>query len=287
MKGDEKVFVGFPFPRMVIPEVEVDGDVIRWRPGGTRLMGPLNRVLYDFTKLKKATDVQVFVKKYGPLYLCEEHGWPVGHRPPDHVFCPPRFWKERGELFLGERVARYRQLSDWASEILKIAEKARVGAPLTPAELRATALADNPKAFYDARGEVSETVSVDSVSRVWELVNVWLRLGDPRPWLAPPQANGVFKLEFRSGHLRLPPREKMSFPVHVYVQIENSRQLFAALAMQLASHVSGGMGLTTCDACGALYVPKRTPIQGRKHFCSRCGKAAAIRLWKREHGRQS
>src|SRR5208283_4176056 len=104
--------------------------------GGTRVMGPLNGVLWDFMQLSRAADVQGFVKRYGPLYLCDEHGLPVLHRHPDKL-CLPRYRKKGRDLFLEEPVARYLELSQRASALVKIADKARLGTPLTVAEIRA------------------------------------------------------------------------------------------------------------------------------------------------------
>jgi hypothetical protein len=278
-------FPDFPFSQCVIPEVRLlDGELF-WTPGGTKLIAGFDRLLFDFAALEGEKGVLQFAQKYGPLYLCEKHNWPVMHQA-NRVPCPPRFRMQGGELVLSEPAKAYLEGSRRVRELLKVAEKANSGKPITAIALAQAGLMhrgtiDAPTSAGTPAPEVF--VGFESKHLVMGLVNVWLKQGDPRPHLAL-RRDGRFELQFVSGDQSynassLPKQLEAAIP-----QFLTSGLLFAALAMQIASHVSGGMGLTVCDGCGGFYVPKRTPIQGRKHFCSRCGKSTAQRLWKREHG---
>lgn len=52
--------------------------------------------------------------------------------------------------------------------------------------------------------------------------------------------------------------------------------LFGALLVKLLSAISGS-GFSSCSECGDVYVPKRKPRAGEAHYCSKCGREAAVR----------
>jgi transposase-like protein len=71
-------------------------------------------------------------------------------------------------------------------------------------------------------------------------------------------------------------RKRLSGSVPIY----ETGGLFPVLSAQLAMAISGGGGLVTCSACKSLYVPRRAPAAGRRHFCNDCGLKTARRFGK-------
>jgi hypothetical protein len=120
------------------------------------------------------------------------------------------------------------------------------------------------------------TLGADSLRLIQGLVSHWLWLAAPSPFFA--LKDNRFELLFTSGDGAVNPPRKLE---SVALQITAGGLLWAALALQLASAISGGAGLATCSACGALFLPRRVPAQMRNHFCSQCGTRAAWRLAKR------
>jgi hypothetical protein len=91
--------------------------------------------------------------------------------------------------------------------------------------------------------------------------------------------NQRFELLFTSGDAAVNAPRKLE---SVAWQIKAGGILWAGLALQLASAISGGAGLSTCSACGALFPPRRVPAEKRNRFCAQCGTRAAWRLAKRK-----
>lgn len=56
----------------------------------------------------------------------------------------------------------------------------------------------------------------------------------------------------------------------------DDNSLLGILTLQLLTAVAGVSG-TVCASCGAWYTPSRRPAAGRKNYCRRCGRAAAVR----------
>ncbi|GEM_PF-3611749 len=55
------------------------------------------------------------------------------------------------------------------------------------------------------------------------------------------------------------------------------RHLFAALMTELVFAMTGTAGFVKCAGCGAPFAPKRQPTPGMRHYCVKCGRAAANR----------
>jgi hypothetical protein len=263
----------FPAAFRVVPDVELSGKNVRWRPGGTKpLPAPDGRLLLNFFDLKDVDGVLRFAQTYGPLYLCEKHKLPVMHNRP--TLCPPLFRAQAEELIIFEPVDAVLWYSQQARRLYALAELANAGLPISVAKWAEA----NVAGPYTTPGR-APTYGPESKQIVAGLVNWWLVLGDPRPSLTV-GANGRFELHFRSGDQAVSNPPKQLAPA--VPQLCNGGLLFATLAMQIASAVSGGLGLATCSACGTLYVPNRAPVPGRRSFCRQCGPRAAWRLSKRE-----
>jgi hypothetical protein len=277
-------FMPFPAAPQVIPDVRLSRrEFLCWRPGGTKPIASFERLLHDFVDLTDARGVLEFTMKYGPLYLCSEHKRPVMHRL-DRVLCPPHFKSGVNDLELSEPVAAYLGFSRMARALLGVADKATSGKTITADEWIKCGLAGSYTAHAVRAGGTSNAPSrlpfpthgFEAKRMVEGLVNMWLMWGDPRPRVAL-RADGRFEAQFVSGNQTISGVPKELEPAAA--QLANGL-LFAALAMQLVSAVSGGLGLATCSNCGVFYVPKRAPAQSRRHFCPKCGPRAAWRLSK-------
>ncbi len=286
-----KGFMPLPTASQTIPDVWLsDRELLCWSPGGTKLMKSFGRVLYDFLSLKDTRGVLEFAEKYGPLYLCAEHEWPVMHRI-DRVLCKPSFEKSAGGLVLSEPASAYLRWSRMANALHEAGYKARNGKPITADEWVRVGVRGSFAARPTPVGSKSDppsprplpTHGMEAQRMVAAMVNFWLTIGDPRPRLAL-RADGPFEIQFESGD-----RSFTGVPKDLELaaaQLGCGGLIFAALAMQLASAVSGGVGFATCSNCGAFYVPNRTPAAGRRQFCLQCGPRAAWRLSKREARRK-
>lgn len=51
--------------------------------------------------------------------------------------------------------------------------------------------------------------------------------------------------------------------------------LFGAMAMQVASRVTGRAALAICHNCGSLYAPEKRPDPNRRNYCPECRRAGA------------
>lgn len=269
-----------PFPEEPVPEVWLSGkDYLCWRPGGTKRAPSLDRMLYEFMSLAGSDSVLRFAQKYGPLGLCK-HGMPAMAHKRNRVLCPPYYQKTRAGLHIRERVSDILVWAARADALYRIAVKTQNGEPISGAEWQRAGLGGHRQVSL-ATGEFSElplpSGGIEAKRLLSGIVNIWLRYGDPRPYLLL-DASGRLELKFRSGDQSIG-----GFPSELdtaAAQIGSNPNL-AVLSMQLATAVAGGAGLTTCSACGTLYSPKRTPVPGRRHFCTQCGKRAAYRLSKR------
>lgn len=280
-------FIPFPAAPQTIPEVWLSGrgdELLCWRPGGTKLIASFGRLLYDFLNLKDAKGVLQFAEKYGPLYLCEAHERPVMHLI-GRALCKPRIQKYAGELELSEPVSAYIKYSRWAGALLKAGDKARTGKPISADEWAKAGLGGSFTVRVTRAGSKSDppsplpfpTHGIEAKRMVAGMVNFWLTMGDPRPRLAL-RADSLFEVQFESGDHTISgvPKELE----RAAAQLGYGGLIFAALAMQLVSAVSGGVGLATCSSCGVFFVPKRTPAANRRQFCPQCGQRAAWRLSK-------
>lgn len=274
-------FTSAPFPtEQPVPQVWLTGDDLCWSPGGTKPSPSFRRILYEFTNLDRPDAVLAFAKKYGPLGLCE-HGWPAMTHKRNRVLCPPKHRQKRARLEIRERVSHVLTWAHQGAALLRVAAKAQSGEPITGADWLDAGLAGSRHISLPS-GESGElalpTGGLQAKQMIAGLATFWLRLGDPRPCVLP-NALGRLELKFISGDQSINNEVPKSLDTAA-AQLANNLS-FAVLSIQLASAVCGE-GLATCSGCGALYVPARTPIDGRRHFCPQCGARAAWRLSKRD-----
>lgn len=203
----------------------------------------------------RARRVRAFARKYGVLKVCE-HGLPYTHPGPQaDETCVPmnpeplRVWW----LYAQE-----------LSSIVGIAQRLRRG-ERGNAEDWARLLDETEE--EEVRG-LLQAGELDERGRLASYVQRWLQLAD-------------FQARFTWGDDD--PTLDLLSPATSPVP------LFAALARQLVSVVSGDADMTMCDGCGQPYLPNRKPRVGERHFCDEC-RANSVperlrqRDWRRRQG---
>ena len=268
-----------PMPLPMVPKIWIQGSLLCWKPReGDPPSRDLARLLVDFVALSTERDrgILEFARQWGPLGLCEKHGQPAAHL--DRTLCPVRFSvtppdpgdydlarKVQETIEFAEPLSLWRQYAAHAHSVLALSAALNSGEKGDPLDWRVAL--GRQIAPEDDRAEL-----------LLRLVNLWLEFGKPHPVLAP-AADGRYELRFTSGNLILSDLRELGTAGELILR---SADLFALLAVQIASAVAGGSGLATCSACGVLYNPTRHPAQGRRHFCPNCGIKGAWRISKRE-----
>jgi hypothetical protein len=264
---------------LVVPKVWCETGNACWRvPDEARVVNDLSRAFFDFVALKRASQVTGFVERYGLLYLCAAHGFYAMHNRPK--LCPPHYRGAGTQMVLFEPIERVLAWAEQARALIALSEKAKKGTPVAADEWHQAGIVLMGE--FAPTGEriqpaASHTSGADSLRCIQGIVNVWLSIAAPRPFFA---LKGGRRLEmvFASGDFSVSPPPALGAAAP---QIVGGGLLWAALALQMASVISGGAGLATCSACGTLYQPTRMPVPGRNTFCSQCGKRAAWRIAKR------
>jgi hypothetical protein len=124
----------------------------------------------------------------------------------------------------------------------------------------------------------SPPAKIDHRQVLANVVEFWLGLGKPHPTFV--DAKSRFELRLTSGNFNAPDQD-LSWLGAAGELIIQGATLFAILGVQIAIAAAGGGELATCFACGALYIPARSPAPLRRSFCESCGIRAAWRYSKR------
>ena len=156
----------------------IDGNWLVCDPATFKETSPGPGMLEGFVTLHDSVPdkIQEYALRWGPLFICRYHGWPIPHRraidPPDQVFCKP-YW-QRGEL--KEPLSVWRQLSRQAASILNIAAQLHKGK------------CGNPEDWDVLHVEQPDR---DGESKVWlerlalsSTLRTWIRLGAVEPSLS-------------------------------------------------------------------------------------------------------
>lgn len=286
-------------PGWLIPVgVRVEADLA---PGGTGerylifqpspMTGPARPtvdLLVRFVRLKDAEEATVlgFAERFGPLYLAFEPYRPmvreirvpiVGGPPIEAlaieapVVTPPTEWGSP-RLSLGyasttnfvEPVRLWRQLAGLLESLLMTAARLRMGeraAVANLAILEEVVRFPLRSGFDDAELTANEAATDKGIPVLLEdresiggerhLVTLVIEslLG-----LAGVGPRFYWGSEFTTG-----PRLKLA-----------GSGLFGALVVRLIASIAGADGLAQCVTCGLLYVPRRRPARGRRHYCDVC-----------------
>jgi len=227
-------------------------------------------LLDDFLKLRNADELAIaeFVRKWGPLRLCDVHWLPEGHWPIVEGKCSERTQSERadgdGTVTYSERTEAYRLYSVVAFQLLWVEYILRTGIHLASEDWpdlsrwpnfslpgwKESPSADELRKLFPGR--------VSPRGRLATWLDGWLWVGDVRPFVfAHPPAraseSGAFEIEFAG-----------------------TSRVFGALGLQLVAALTGSTGLMICAECGQPFFARKQPAN-RNRYCDRCGPAAAHR----------
>lgn len=230
-----------------------------------------------------------FACTYGPLELCEGHGWPL-------LYCRERNrdeWThpETGETHAGcpglkpEPLIAWRYWADRAAATLRLAQALRDG-ERGREEDWATVTGTSLEAFRNTRAAAvrdlvdrlaaAPTVEPDREDLegmpAWDVEKLYAwKYGAPSErqtrWSPYLQLEGVLQEWLDLGQVK--PRVEWGEDYGPRLQ-DYGRRLFGSLAHRLVCAAVGEQRRATCDGCGSLYLPSRKPRADRRNFCGRC-----------------
>jgi hypothetical protein len=78
-------------------------------------------------------------------------------------------------------------------------------------------------------------------------------------------------------------------PALSILPVRESGWLFTSIATQITFLAAGARRLLTCSSCGMPYMPKYLPRSGKRTYCPKCGRKAALRdaqaSWRERKGK--
>jgi hypothetical protein len=245
-----------------------------WRVGYSWLKVPPT-LLDQFIAISSDDNVLLFARRYGPLGLSA---------PGQRAGSVPLF---------GRRAVRRELLAWWRraqSEfrlLLTLAALLREGS-----EPRREIFAQ-----YEEWGIIVPARTLGNIGRPSSILNKWSEW--PRG-VRKRAATELLEMRMRSfvqqcglrPALMLEPT-KGSFKVGFHFQDATANSpvlvglsLFGALTVQLLATVAGS-GVAVCSGCGNVFVPRgRRPGFGKRRYCPRCGRRAAVRDAKADYRRR-
>lgn len=258
-----------PTEPMDVPDfIELDGDRLIYSWWGARdsvehgVAKPRAKMLESFVKLADGPDARIlaFARRWGPLHLCAEHGWPLRHlRRKDDPCCLSADVPERGaQEWYSEPLDAWRSLSGMALGLLHIAAALRDG--------RVGAEEDWRRVERGIRFELPLPLPD------WpESAKDW----DPVWWQRTLLPHVVDYLFTEISHVGL--EIEWNWDTNNLGLKLGGRHLFASLMTELVFAMSGTAGFVNCAGCGTPFAPRRQPTPGMRHYCPDCGRAAANR----------
>jgi hypothetical protein len=254
----------FPTPGIGVPPVRRDGRFLYFCPNGPFRKAPMtDRLLREFANLTDATILK-FAQRWGPLGLCEQHGYPVLHK--ESGPCLPRVC---GDEF-AELVGPWLQIIALVKAILSVRTALDRGI-----------VGDRKDWRILSNGDIESPVSVHAAYHCLAAkISTLLASANVRPFVGFDETR--LTMEFGGGTF-LHMLELRLFPRHRQYRdwLADSGTLLATIFIQLALAVTAGRGLMPCDACGSLYQPTKAPRAEERHYCPKCGKKTADRIIKR------
>ena len=241
-----------------------------WDKGRFHYVQPPTNLLERFLAGNNATAFARIAKRYGPLGLFDEGGEPVARPERLQGLTDDPAAKPRGMEGLmahhRESIAWWRFYQQQFRVTIALGAAFREGRPADLDLLR-------------------QLGSVGWISL--DMVDQWAEFSDSTRRILTGQAvrmvtmNGVRMCGLRPA---LVFRQQTSQPMIDLVFQDAAGllsmggiSLFGVLVVQLLAAVTG-TGFFACSACGQVFVPKhRKPAFDRRRYCSKCGRAAALR----------
>lgn len=270
---DPRLHVG----QWVVPsDVEPDGHGIKWRVvdggGDGTEMGP--KMLERFIGLADADALTVarYARRWGVLRLCE-HGLPETHtvdlgwyldRPISGGRGPCAYVGSGEPGWWHEPLQAWHSFARQAEAVVSLAVALRrdslgdartwATVPDYPVEVVEPPVHHTPGPLDFGQEWLAQPLptpeSVEEGRRVLgQVVDQWLRWGQVRNRLHWDTAEPTLTVQ--------------------------PHGLFGAIAMQVASRVTGRAALAICHNCGSLYAPKKRPDPNRRNYCPDCREAGA------------
>lgn len=207
-------------------------------------------MLDAFIRIDEPRQVQQFADRWGAFYLCE-HLLPRSHNSPIPLV-------RDGCSALGPSASAYYRepLDRWfffaraARAILNVAAAFQAGQQ-PPPELLAVLDRWIAMGFLAGLDQPADFGDMPLPMRLQFAVNLWLAVGGVHPEIStekdPPEI--VFKVG-----------------------------TFGAIGMQIMQAVSRTQGIALCSSCGTPYPRHGRRVQaGRRNYCDKCGRPAALR----------
>jgi hypothetical protein len=234
---------------------------------------PGPRLLTTFVRLVDASERYIleYVRKWGALGLCK-HDWPYIHNWFDAAMrgekaCRVRFYDDESAAdveseevepyanWIWEPVAAWRKWSSDARTVLDLAAKVHTNELVTRDTWNTLVLqpitSDAVLHPFGFRLPELRRTLAGQRQVLASKVNVWLELGEVRPYL---ELHGS-----------------------VLTVSVGGISLFGALAGQLLAAVNRTKSFSVCASCGKSYSPNRRKALGRRGYCKKCGLKAAWR----------
>jgi len=244
------------FERLWVGEVLPTGGSLDFRfPDPPKAVAVPRNLLLQFVTLKNAKDVLRFARRYGSLSLCK-HGLPYTHSQFRLLLEQPKFCRE----------LEYQPIEVW----LTWARKLNAGLMLAYDLHRGvhgnrqnwelvfadTGWLDQDYCLSDLGGYWQQSEHV-TAERVWleDLTNRYIQIACVR-----------LHFSFLGDDFNETP-PKIGF----------AGNLFGMLAIQFIHAVSNTDGPAICSSCGVAYFPDRRPKANQNHYCTTCGRKAAVR----------
>lgn len=247
-------------------------EEVTWRWADERLL-----LAFAGLSVAPASQILTFARRWGPLWLCG-HGLPASHRSAEWLLDRDPFGRcEAIRDPPREDVDLWRRYATEAAAVVEVVTSLRKQCPVPLAMWDPISHLQGDEPFganvawpLEERGEKywtskdlrpSEVEERDQILAdqhealsIW--LNWWLDISGARPHYDP-MRNGIVPV------------------VHP--------TLFAAIAFQLASLMSGPEWLIKCHACGEYEERDAKPQAGRRAYCSLCRERGRRRDWAREN----
>jgi hypothetical protein len=259
----------------------LDEPCLIWTWPRRRTASPGVGLLEQFTQLHNSTaeEVLLFVRRWGPLGLCE-HNLPCGHLRvgssvpglEDAAACEPLYVLE------ADRRAGWRRYvaacSHMHSRRLEGNPKSlalvRKHDPDFPEGIRFVERLSAWRNLACRAGELLDSAArlntklpshyrevTDAILSIRQSVNWWLSIANLRPAIE-------WNPKRREWQVR-------------HEGFDSVSALSGHLALSLALAIANKDGYAICSSCNRSYVPARRPNPNRRNYCRQCGKNAAWR----------